>query len=399
MRDGDGGDIPWEDEELPPLPPVAAPPASPSGKSNGGDEVALGDEVTPAQKAVDAWRAGMASPWKRPASKPAPPPSILRLNGADAGPFRGSAGILAGAGGIGKSWAALDLACKVAAGQDVGPHLWCGFDIMESGRVVYVAAEDPESVLAGRLYDLSAGLTDVQRARLSERLHVVSLADSAPELLRVWRISRQMEPNEAADAGLACKVVTDDAGLPVSLRSPNVSEVKTLASELMEAMKKSLSGAGVVLVVMDPLSRLGGSDAETDNAVAARLMRELGGLAVAADAAVLVVHHTTKAARGKDSADGTGVRGSSALMDGSRWAAELTATKTGALLTVTKASYAKAAFPVHLRRGDGGILRAETAGERDERLAAEEAETKPTTRKAKGSGKPPSKPKKLGRFD
>lgn len=341
--------------------------------------------ATPAEpdRAVLAWSKGWGSPWVMPEARPAPPASILRWvptadgkdhekrPARDAGPYRGSAGILAGRGGVGKSWAALDLAVAVATDAPK----WLGFDVVTHGRVVYVAAEDPADVIDGRLFDLmrhrGAGLTVEARAqlgaKLSKRLRVVSLADADPELLRVWRVSRPMGVNEEVEAGLRSSARTEDGG-----RTPNLTETKTMPSALLEAMRADLlrareAGEGVTLVVMDPLSRLGGSDAETDNAVAARLMRALGGLAADSGAAVVVCHHVTKgSAKSEDPADGSEVRGASAILDGARWGASLTAGKASltvdkrevqpVTLAITKTSYGRGVPLTKLRRtGWGGL--------------------------------------------
>lgn len=319
---------------------------------------------------------------------PEPMPSLLRCGqtGADAGPFLGAAGLLAGAGAVGKSFAALDLAVRVAAGRPAGAMSWqwCGFDILEAGPVVYVAAEDPVHELRVRLFKLTQGLTLEQRAKVRERLTVVPLADTAPELIRTWRLTRGMYPDEIEPAGLRMPGEKD--------RWPGVSETLVSGSDLVKLMRNDLrarreAGRGPMLVVLDPLSRLGGSDAETDNAVASRLMRELGGLAVDSGAAVLVVHHTTKAARSSGVADGTGIRGASALIDGARWAAELTEAGEAVKLSVVKASYGRKAGPRYLRRDEGGGLRLELPAETTAREAVEDEEkpTKPPKQRKQGS--------------
>jgi RecA-family ATPase len=333
------------------------------------------------------------------------PPSLLARENRDIGPWLGTAGILAGAGNVGKTWAALDLALRVAAGAAE----WLGCRILEPGRVVYVAAEDPAEILAGRLSVLAQRLTDDEKDRAETRFRLVSLAESSPELLRVLRIVREAEPGELK--GKAGAVPLRD-GVPVpGRRLPSVAETIVESSELLKIMREDLrqarqAGDPVRLVVLDPLARLGGSDAETDNAVAARLMRELGGLAIDAGGAVLVVHHTTKAARASGTADGTGIRGASALVDGARWAAELTAGDEDAsppavTLSISKASYGRRGRPVSLRSEDGP-LRIETAGEQQQRNAAAEEEQR--KREAKRSAKkaapvpPPGKGKQGGMF-
>lgn len=338
--------------------------------------------------AVEVWSKALEDGGDWYADKaPQPMPSLLWCGqtGADAGPFLGSAGLLAGAGAVGKSFAALDLAVRVAAGRPAGAMSWqwCGFDILDAGPVVYVAAEDPAPELRSRLFRLTEGLTSEQRTKVRERLTVVALADTAPELIRTWRLTRQMYADEIEPAGLRMPGDKD--------RWPGVSETLVSGSKLVKRMRDDLrarreAGRGPVLIVLDPLARLGGSDAESENAVAARLMRELGGLAVDAGAAVLVVHHTTKAARASGAADGTGIRGASALIDGARWAAELTEDGEAVKLSVVKASYGRKAGPRYLRRDEAGRLRLELPGETTTREVGE-AEARKQSKGSKGKGK------------
>jgi hypothetical protein len=361
----------------------------PAGDARGGAGDAVPGSMPVADKvpnpALEVWAKALedGGGWYAE-TEPETMPSLLASDGVDAGPFLGAAGLLAGAGAVGKSFAALDLAVKVAAGRPLGgPWQWCGFDILEAGPVVYVAAEDPAPELRSRLFRLTQGLTSEQRTKVRERLTVVPLADTAPELIRTWRLTRGMYTDEIEPAGVRMPGKKD--------RWPGVSETLVSGSDLVKLMRKDLrerreAGRGPVLVVLDPLSRLGGSDAESENAVAARLMRELGGLAVDAGAAVLVVHHTTKAARASGAADGTGIRGASALIDGARWAAELTEDGEAVKLSVVKASYGRKAAPRYLRRDDVGRLRLELPGETTTREIDEADEGAGKTRKqSKGS--------------
>ena len=58
-----------------------------------------------------------------------------------------------------------------------------------------------------------------------------------------------------------------------------------------------IRAGGFRLVVVDPLSRFAGPDAEKDNAAATRFMQALESLA-APDRAILNAHHTNKLSRG-----------------------------------------------------------------------------------------------------
>src|SRR5690606_13939290 len=83
------------------------------------------------------------------------------------------------------------------------------------------------------------------------------------------------------------------------------------------------TGRSFKLIVMDPLSRFAGPEAEVDNAAATALVQDFERLTqMQGKPAVLVAAHERKRGKTEDeSADMT--RGASALTDGARWVARL----------------------------------------------------------------------------
>lgn len=187
----------------------------------------------------------------------------------------GSVGTLVAPGGTGKSFWALSAAIAVAC--DVP-----GGDILElapskCGRVVYLAAEDPEPVLHNRLHTIGAHLPPAARASAASRLSLISMVGSLPNVMdREW--------------------------------------LQTIVRLAKDAR----------LIVMDTLSRVHSLD-ENSNSDMAQLVARLEYLARETGAAVLYLHHVSKSAQwNKQTDQQAAARGASALVDNVRWAAHLT---------------------------------------------------------------------------
>jgi hypothetical protein len=115
------------------------------------------------------------------------------------------------------------------------------------------------------------------------------------------------------------------------------------------------------MIVAEPLSRIGGPEAETDNAAATCLVQVFESFVKATSATMLGAHHTNKPGRGGVAVTASASRGSSALIDGFRWAASMASRKTEALgeivtLEVVKSNYSFKGEPLLLRRADNGRL-------------------------------------------
>lgn len=157
--------------------------------------------------------------------------------------------VLAGEGGLGKSFLAVDWACSIATGSR-----WHGRNVRR-GRVLYVAGEGAE------FYD--------QRVTAWEIHNVASVPDD---------------------------------------RLHYVTDGFSLSDEhAVEQMRSTVASGGYDLVILDTLSQLSAVENENDNAQLAAVMRQARAIRQARPGTtVLIVHHVSKGERGK-------VRGASAI--------------------------------------------------------------------------------------
>lgn len=237
----------------------------------------------------------------------------------------GTVGMLASAGGVGKSMLMMQTALSVACGHDVW-QLW-GQD-PKPGRVVYLAAEDPAPILHHRVHAMAPWMDPAERVAAAE------LLDLMPVFGR---------------------------GLAISGENPLWQRVVTFCE-------------GARLVVIDTLNRsLGGLD-ENSNGDMSSLMGTLEKLCRETGAAVVFLHHVGKASSrdGSAGADQTAARGAGALTDNARWQANMqTMTEAEAgrrgiedtaerkawvRLELTKANYGAPAGERWLSRHPGGVL-------------------------------------------
>ena len=265
----------------------------------GFDAEPIGPAVEQAKSDVlkDVWRP--LGTW--PAERPTPRQWLVTLT--ESGETKpkgvlplGKVGLLAGAGGSGKSWATTQLAVAVAAGVQ-----WLGFDVATPGRVLLVLGEEEQEEVTRRLHNIGEVmcLTPEQQRRAADRLVVLPMA------------GRDVALTKALDE-------VNEGELPET----------ALAREIERRLKE---GGEWRLVVLDPLSRFAGADVEVDNAAATRFVQVLERLvSVPGTPTILVTHHTNKTSRtgqaqhSTDAGAATALRGSSALTDGVRWQANLT---------------------------------------------------------------------------
>lgn len=263
----------------------------------------------------------------------------------------GKVGVLAAAGGAGKTMALVQLALSVATG-----HPWLGdFTVPEAsrGHVLLALGEEDAAEVQRRLYNAFRAMWPGEEARHSSEQRAAM--QRAAERITVLPL-----------AGAPVAFVTTD---------PKTREVsETRAHGQLRALLEN-AGHEWSLVVLDPLSRFAGAETETDNAAATRFVQAIEGLvSVPGNPTVLVAHHTTKSSRkGEDPTDSTSVRGSSALTDGVRWVATLVPEKSSGLpgdkparvfLELTKSNYGPPDRRRDVMRAEGGALRAPTPEER-----------------------------------
>jgi len=263
---------------------------------------------------------------------------------------RGKVGILAAAGGAGKTMALVQLALSVATGRQ-----WLGeYDVPagEQGHVLLALGEEDAEEVHRRLHyafrvmwpsnEPKHAQEREEAARLAhERIIVLPLAGKPVGFVATDRTTREVSPTSAHDQLLA----------------------------LLTHAAHDWS-----LVVLDPLSRFAGADTESDSAAATRFIQAVEALVnVPGRPTVLLAAHTTKTSRkGDDNPnDATAVRGSSALTDGARWAMTMMPEPQNFLqkspyvhIELVKSNYGPLDKPRKVARADGGALRPLTSQER-----------------------------------
>jgi len=362
------------------------------------------DAMADAAEAADLWGFGLSAAadcdWG-PGKREAPQTFLCRgpdrqhnRRGAGVIPM-GAAGFLFGEGGVGKGWAALDLAVAVAAGDDdehnrQGDPKWFGaadngnaLPIEHPGLVLFLSAEDRRADLLRRLHRLRrARFPNVHQIPVSGTVppvYATALAEHRPE----WRaMKRAMERLEL--------VATQDReplrGMRLQDRSGDTSPKALGLRDYLRQVSKTRE-LPWRLIVVDTLSRLAAPEAETDNAVGAQFIEALEELTHSnpqgeLPPVVLALHHTNKGAtRAKGS---EGLRGSSSLGFNARWTGGLFRAESGKdegqspyrWLDVGKVNHAPEGRPVlvHQRPFDAdnqdkpdswtsGVLDARPAGE------------------------------------
>lgn len=182
----------------------------------------------------------------------------------------GTVGALVAPGATGKSFwaleAAMSVACSVAGGDLIGlapPH---------TGRVVYLAGEDPTPALIRRVHAIGQHLSQKARAIIAENLVLQPILGKRLNVMEDLHLARVVE---------FC--------------------------------------AGSRLIVLDTLSRIHALD-ENSNGDMARLVSTLEYLAAETGAAVLYLHHVNKSSAREGQTDQQqAARGASALIDNARW--------------------------------------------------------------------------------
>lgn len=136
--------------------------------------------------------------------------------------------------------------------------------------------------------------------------------------------------------------------------SPYFRELKKRLQDLAE---------GWSLIILDPVSRLLGIDAETDNAAATQFIALLEELAMdlPGNPTILFAHHMNKAAAKESKTDQTAARGSSALTDGVRWQLNFSRCDTSTKhevgsLKLTKSNFTALHREIIVKKDEEGIL-------------------------------------------
>lgn len=251
-------------------------------------------------------------------------------------PARIVGGIVA-RGGSSKTQYLLQLAVSVAAGIALCGH----WTVQLTGKVLMLLAEDDEGEIHRRLEaivrQLALSGNHAALEIIAKNLHIKSMIGEN-NLMTTTAYSGEVEGTDYID----------------------------------RLIKTILMMGGVVLVVVDPVSRFRGGE-ENSNEDATRFIEALERVRLATGATVLVAHHANKGSMSADEASSSAARGASAFTDGLRWQMNLTSpNKKDAqalqipverkheyvVATVTKSNYTPPLAPLVLHRGDGGYLTA-----------------------------------------
>lgn len=238
------------------------------------------------------------------------------------GLLAGTVGGIVSPGGAGKSMLAIELAILVATGRDLSG--FGGGVQRHTGKVVFLAAEDPEIALQHRLHALGQHLNSDQREQVAESIEIQPLAGEACDLL-------------AADWA---------------------AHVEQL-------------GTGCRLMFLDTLRRFHQLD-ENDSGQMAHLVGVLEGIAKRTGCAMVFLHHASKSAAMNGQGDmQQASRGSSVLVDNVRWQMYLAGCSKDEAKRldideemrgyfvragVSKQNYGPPVADIWMRRSDGGVL-------------------------------------------
>ncbi|KAG6559267.1 AAA domain (plasmid) [Candidatus Rhabdochlamydia oedothoracis] len=205
---------------------------------------------------------------------------------------KGIVGMLVGSGGVGKTHALAQLAISITTGIP-----WLGkYPVEKTGYVFMGMGENSEE--------------DIHRL----------LRKTVKKLFREQTSFFDKNPLLEASTRLA---VASFNGLDSSFiyKGKPTQAYELLLQELKEKEPKE----GWSCIILDPISRFLGADAETDNASATRFIALLERLTLELEGhpTVLFGHHMSKNAQAARNTDQGAARGSSAITDGVRWQANL----------------------------------------------------------------------------
>ena len=197
-------------------------------------------------------------------------------------------GMLAAAGGTGKSMNALQLAVSICTGLP-----WLDMEIENTGKVLIFSAEDDRDETHRRLHTVAE--------------HYATLVDPFdPEAFEPYR--------EKIAENL---FVFDCVGMDNRLTAKVDRE--TVRTEMAQVVTQVADEAqGVALIILDPLARFDGGD-PNDNADSTRLIECAEQIRKDTGATVLLPHHVNKSSMRDPGSGQEAVRGGSGLVDGARW--------------------------------------------------------------------------------
>lgn len=247
-----------------------------------------------------------------------PPPLDFVLPGL----LAGTVGAIVSPGGAGKSMLSLELATMVATGLDLSG--FGGGVVRPLGKVVFMAAEDPQDALQHRLHALGMHVPAKTRQQLADGLQIIPLVGK--------------QANIEAKAWL----------------------------QFIESWAD-----GTRLMFLDTLRRFHQLD-ENDSGQMARLIGILEGVAARTGCTILFLHHASKSAAMNGQGDmQQASRGSSVLVDNIRWQmylagmskaeaekAKIEDDKRGLYVRagISKQNYGPPISDFWMERAEGGVL-------------------------------------------
>lgn len=276
-----------------------------------------------------------------------PPDASALMRNPDGSPYMldSRVGVISAAGGTGKSWLVIQLAIAVACGGRWLEHYDC-----RKGRVLLALGEEQDEEIWRRVWRICKHLqlTDYERAEVARNLVPMGLDGEEVAFLR-----------KAPDGNIT-------------------------TTPFFARLQKALEGGSWRLVLLDPLSYFGGPEVESDPYVATTLIR-CGAKLTRANGrpAIVFSAHSRKRQQGTapTALDAGDTRGSSAIVDGSRWVCSMVKrSDTITAMRVTKTNYTVPGDELLLARGQGGVMRPATQQE----IAQDIEERKEARAKAKG---------------
>lgn len=247
---------------------------------------------------------------------------------------KGIVAMLVGAGGIGKTHLLAQLAVSVSTGtpwlDTFIPTEQCGEG--KKGNVFFGLGENQYDDIHRILYKASKKLRKKQTNILEE-----CLLKEAGERIAPFSFCGQ----QAAF---------------IENKKPSVY-FRQLKMRLMEISPPG----GWSLIILDPISRLMGADAEADNAAATQFISLLEELTIdlPGNPTVLISHHVNKSAINEEKQNQTAARGASGLTDGARWQSNFAKDKDSsqvAILKMTKSNFTQIVEEIKVKKDFDGFL-------------------------------------------
>jgi len=199
---------------------------------------------------------------------------------------RGIVALLIAVGGAGKTNLALQLATAVAGGETF-------FDLKSrAARVAYIGLEDPPEVFHRRVHRIYRDQLADLRIR-NDPAREKRYADAVRENLTIRSL-----------VGQQLHLIGMDHGVVVQ-------------SEVLDELIAKLKDAGVEFLVLDPMSRLHGTE-ENSNPVGTALINTAERIAREVGCTVLINHHTGKANATSGNETAYAARGASGIADAAR---------------------------------------------------------------------------------